>query len=73
MQDIVSTLKAIISPKQNDTNFDYVNEKDVLLEKPKAILKLNEETIDINRSLAICSDITISNNVESENNLSLQN
>ncbi|GBC47185.2 kinase-like domain-containing protein [Rhizophagus irregularis DAOM 181602=DAOM 197198] len=73
MQDIVSTLKAIISPKQNDTNFDYVNEKDVLLEKPKAILKLNEETIDINKSLAICSDITISNNVESENNLSLQN
>ncbi|PKK72915.1 kinase-like protein [Rhizophagus irregularis] len=73
MQDIVSTLKAIISPKQNNTNFDYVNEKDVLLEKSKAILKLNEETIDINKSLAICSDITISNNVESENNLSLQN
>jgi stress response protein YsnF len=72
MQDIVTTHKAIISPKQNDTNFDIVNEEGkVSLEKSKSTLKSSEESIDVNKSLAICSDISVSNNIESESNTSL--
>jgi hypothetical protein len=73
MQDIVSILKAIIFPKQDDTNFNnIVNEEgNVSLEKSKSTLKSSEESIDVNKSLAICSDISVSNNIESESNTSL--
>jgi hypothetical protein len=71
MQDVVSTPKAIIFPKQNDASFDDANEKgNVSLEKSKSILKSSKETIDINKSLSISSNINISNNIKSESNSS---
>jgi hypothetical protein len=70
MQDVVSTLKAIIIPKQNDASFDDVNEKrNVLLEKSKLILKSSKRIINVNKSLSIPSNINILNYIKSESNL----
>src|SRR4051794_11396385 len=68
MQIVVSILKAIISPEQNDTNIyniDDVNEKESISSE-----KSEEETIDINIDLSIGSGL---NNFESGNIISLQN
>ncbi|CAB4493602.1 unnamed protein product [Rhizophagus irregularis] len=68
MQDIVSTLKALISPDQNSTNPDDVNkEGNTSLRIPE----LSVGTIDINKSLSVGSDVNVLNNIEPESNSSL--
>ncbi|GBC41414.2 kinase-like domain-containing protein [Rhizophagus irregularis DAOM 181602=DAOM 197198] len=68
MQDIVSTLKALISPDQNSTNPDDVNKKGNTSLK---IPELSVGTIDINKSLSVGSDVNVLNNIEPESNSSL--
>ncbi|CAB5314290.1 unnamed protein product [Rhizophagus irregularis] len=68
MQDIVSTLKSLISPDQNSTNPDDVNkEGNTSLRIPE----LSVGTIDINKSLSVGSDVNVLNNIEPESNSSL--
>ncbi|PKC00966.1 HCP-like protein [Rhizophagus irregularis] len=68
MQDVVSTLKAIIFPKQNNASFDDVNEKgNVLLGKSKTILKSSKRITNVNKSLSIPN---ILNYIQSESNSS---
>ncbi|GBC13887.2 kinase-like domain-containing protein [Rhizophagus irregularis DAOM 181602=DAOM 197198] len=68
MQDVVSTLKAIIFPKQNNASFDDVNEKgNVLLGKSKSILKSSKRITNVNKSLSIPN---ILNYIQSESNSS---
>ena len=48
MQDVVSTLKAIIFPGQSDTNFDNANEEEnISSEISKSIPKSSEEILDV--------------------------
>ncbi|CAB4431350.1 unnamed protein product [Rhizophagus irregularis] len=65
MREVVSILKALISPEQNDTRFDDVYREEIIsLESSESSVG-----IDINRSLSVSSaDFTASN---SESNSSL--
>ncbi|CAB5204168.1 unnamed protein product [Rhizophagus irregularis] len=47
MQEVVLALKAIISPNQNDTIFDNINEK----EEPEKHKSVSDLTIDLNNNL----------------------
>ncbi|GBB85270.1 hypothetical protein RclHR1_11830001, partial [Rhizophagus clarus] len=68
MQDIVSILKTLISPQQDDTNFDdiYIEESNSL-EKYKSIPRSSEGTIidESIKDLSIGSNIFVNTEFES--------
>src|SRR3954447_22685459 len=72
MQKVVSTLKVIISPKQNDSNVDQIISPSIddnfNIEESISL----EESIDLNKDLSIGSDINVLNNIV-EINSSSQN
>lgn len=74
MQVVVSTLKALVIPEQNDTHFDDINnnEGSNSLKEIKSIPRSNEETIDVNVDLSVGSDITMLNNIGSGSSLCSQ-
>lgn len=70
MQDIVSTLKTLISPEENSTTFDDIykeesNEESNSSEKYNPIPKSSKGIIDINENLSIGSDIFVNTKFES--------
>ncbi|RGB27092.1 kinase-like domain-containing protein [Rhizophagus diaphanus] len=66
IQVVVSILKALVSPEQNNTKFDDVYKENISSEKYKS----SSKSSDINKSLLIDSAF---DNIETKSNLSLQN
>src|SRR3954452_14252409 len=71
MQDVASTLNAIVSSNQNGTNIDITyNEIRNSLESSNSKSSSKEEIMNINEDLSIPSDIIVLNNSERSNIIS---